>query len=151
MATRTLARRVSIGQYPGRLEVQTVEEYVHRRLGVDTGTVHNWMYGDVRANKRAAVIVEAMVATNQAHRADRWLTEVYAARQGVLPLELSEAVIMQAVNAEYEAAKARNLYRGTQTRESLVEYRRRLKIEIAEKMRLLKAIETELGSRCRPA
>ena len=144
MATRTLARRVSIGQYPGNVRVRTVEEYVRRKLGVEAGTVHNWICGDVRVNKRAAVIVEAMVQTHQPQRADRWLTEIFQARQGLLPLELSEAVIMQAVDAELEAAKARNYYRATKTRESLIEYRRRLKIEIGEKMRLLKAIETEL-------
>ena len=146
MPTRILARRVSIGQYPGSVRVRPIAQYVAKRLGCTEATAHQWMVGECRANKRAAVIVEAMVQSHQPQRADRWLTEIFQARQGLLPLELSEAVIMQAVDAELEAAKARNYYRATKTRESLVEYRRRLKIEIAEKMRLLKAIETDLSA-----
>ena len=144
MPTRTQARRVSIGQYPGSVRVRPIAQYVAKRLGCTEATAHQWMAGECRANKRAAVIVEAMVQAHQPQRADRWLAEIFQARQGLLPLALSEAVIMQAVDAELEAAKARNYYRATKTRESLVEYCRRLKIEIAEKMRLLKAIETDL-------
>ncbi len=144
MPTRTQARSVSIGQYPGRLEVQTVEEYVHRKLGIEAGTVHNWLYGDVRVNKRAAVIVEAMVQTNQAARADRWLTEVFTARQGVTSLPLSPSVILQAQDADLNEDIAEAYYNSTHTRESLIEWRRRLKLQIAESLRLLTAIETEL-------
>ena len=145
MATRTLARRTRIGHYQPTVQV-TIEQYVAKRLGCTEGTAHQWMMGECRANRRAAAIVEAMVRTHQPQRADRWLTEIFQARQGLLPLELSEAVIMQAVDAELEAAKARNYYRATKTRESLIEYRRRLKIEIGEKLRLLKAIETDLSA-----
>ncbi len=141
--TASLELTVSNRNYPPDPRV-SVEQYVHEKIGCTVGTAHQWIAGIIRVNKRTAVIVEAMVQTHQPQRADRWLAEVFQARQGLLPLELSEAVIMQAVDADHESAKARNYYRATKTRESLVEYRRRLKIKIAEKMRLLKAIETEL-------
>ena len=144
MATRTLARRVSIGQYPQHLRVRTVEEYVRRKLGVEAGTVHNWICGEVRVNKRAAVIVEAMVQANQATRADRWLTEVFAARQGVTSLPLSPSVILEAQDADLNEDIAEAYYNSTHTKESLIEWRRRLKLQIAESLRLLTAIETEL-------
>ena len=144
MAMRTLARRASIGQYPGSVRVRPIAQYVAKRLGCTEATAHQWMVGECRANKRAAVIVEAMVQAHQPQRADRWLTEVFAARQGVTPLLLTPGVILQAQDADLNEDIAEAYYNSTHTRESLIEWRRRLKLQIAESLRLLTAIETEL-------
>lgn len=45
-----------------------MEERIAKRLGCTPGTAHQWMYGEQRANKRAAAIRRAMLDCGETAR-----------------------------------------------------------------------------------
>ena len=140
MATATSARRVSIGHYAGPDPLVLAA----KELGMGRNSIEQLCYGRDNVFRRCAVIVSAMVRSGQSNRADGLLARVFAARQGVTSLPLSPSVILQAQDADLNEDIAEAYYNSTHTRESLIEWRRRLKLQIAESLRLLTAIETEL-------
>ncbi len=142
MATRTLRHRTSIGKYfpPRRV---TPEEYVARELGVTQGTAHQLMYGERRSNRRAAVIVAGFVQAGQQERSDRWLVEVMAARQGVLPCPLTPELIEEAQLRDLEEDIAENAFRTLRTREAAAEWARKAERQLALNLQVIEAIKAE--------
>ena len=97
--TTTLGAPSLLRQHGG---CDPVAVLVARELGVQPATVHGWIHGPSRVNRRVAHIIAGFKLRHEEQRLVRWLAPIEAALRGILAPPDSPALAIQAATADHD-------------------------------------------------